>query len=122
MRESKKHDAEFLSRKFDFSKAKRAKDVPRLARLQAEMSRGKTRITIMLDDDVLEAFRKAAGDGTPGYQTLINRALREYVSADRSVEQLEKLGYKSRGSPSPVDEATLRRVLDEKLAALYGED
>ena len=39
---------------------------------------GKTRITIRIDDDLLEWFRKqvhAAGGGS--YQTLINAALRE---------------------------------------------
>lgn len=60
---------------------------------------GKTRITIRIDDDLLEWFRKqvhAAGGGS--YQTLINTALREYVQAKR--EPLE---------------ATLRRVLREEL-------
>jgi uncharacterized protein (DUF4415 family) len=41
---------------------------------------GKTRITIRLDDDILQWFRDqvhAAGGGN--YQTLINSALREYV-------------------------------------------
>jgi uncharacterized protein (DUF4415 family) len=59
----------------------------------------KTRITIRIDDDLLEWFRKqvhAAGGGS--YQTLINAALREYVQAKR--EPLE---------------ATLRRVLREEL-------
>src|SRR6266508_3725098 len=60
---------------------------------------GKTRITIRIDDDLIEWFRKqvhAAGGGS--YQTLINAALREYVQAKR--EPLE---------------ATLRRVLREEL-------
>ena len=60
---------------------------------------GKTRITIRLDDDLLQWFRKrthAAGGGN--YQTLINAALREYVATKR--EPLE---------------ATLRRVLREEL-------
>lgn len=60
---------------------------------------GKTRITIRLDDDLLQWFRKqahAAGGGS--YQTLINTALREYVASKR--EPLE---------------ATLRRVLREEL-------
>ncbi len=60
---------------------------------------GKTRITIRIDDDLLEWFREevhAAGGGS--YQTGINAALREYVSAKR--EPLE---------------ATLRRVLREVL-------
>ena len=60
---------------------------------------GKTRITIRLDEDLLEWFRKqahAAGGGN--YQTFINAALREYVGA----------------KPEPL-EATLRRVLREEL-------
>lgn len=60
---------------------------------------GKTRITIRLDDDLLQWFRRrvhAAGGGS--YQTLINVALREYVDTKR--EPLE---------------ATLRRVLREEL-------
>lgn len=60
---------------------------------------GKTRITIRLDDDVLEWFRKQAHAGEGGnYQTLVNAALREYV--DSKHEPLE---------------ATLRRVLREEL-------
>jgi len=60
---------------------------------------GKTRITIRIDDDLLQWFRRqvqAAGGGS--YQTLINTALREYV-----------------GSKKEPLEATLRRVLREEL-------
>ncbi len=60
---------------------------------------GKTRITIRLDDDVLEWFRStvnAAGGGN--YQTLINQALREYIQ------------HRS----EPVEEV-LRRVVREEL-------
>jgi Arc/MetJ family transcription regulator len=60
---------------------------------------GKTRITIRIDDDLLQWFRKqvhAAGGGS--YQTLINAALRQYVGSKR--EPLE---------------ATLRRVLREEF-------
>jgi uncharacterized protein (DUF4415 family) len=85
-----------MRKQYDFSKAKRAKNVPHLARLQAE-AKGKTRITIMLDNDLLIAFRaKADSEGT-GYQTLINQTLRQAVGT------------------APVDEATLRRVLREEL-------
>ncbi len=60
---------------------------------------GKTRITIRIDDDVLQWFRKQVhGAGGGSYQTLINAALREYVLAKH--EPLE---------------ATLRRVLREEL-------
>lgn len=60
---------------------------------------GKTRITIRLDDTVLDWFKAqvhAAGGGN--YQTLINSALREHIG--RTSEPLE---------------ATLRRVLREEL-------
>jgi uncharacterized protein (DUF4415 family) len=87
-----------MRKQYDFSKARRAKSVPHLARLQTE-AKGKTRITIMLDNDVLMAFRaKADSEGT-GYQTLINQALRQAAGS------------------SPVDEATLRRVIREELKA-----
>lgn len=40
----------------------------------------KQRITIRLDQDILDAFKKLAPDGR-GYQALINRALRDWLSA-----------------------------------------
>jgi predicted DNA binding CopG/RHH family protein len=87
-----------MRKQYDFSKAKRAKSVPHLARLQAE-AKGKTRITIMLDNDLLMAFKaKADAEGT-GYQTLINQTLRRASGA------------------SSIDEATLRRVIREELKA-----
>jgi uncharacterized protein (DUF4415 family) len=60
---------------------------------------GKTRITIRLDEDIIEWFRQqvhAAGGGN--YQTLINRALRD--SIENRSGSLEK---------------TLRRVIREEL-------
>ena len=80
-----------MKREYDFSKGKRGRVL--------ETAPGKTRITIRLDDDVLEWFRErahAAGGGN--YQTLINLALREYIH--------------SRKEPF---EQTLRRVLREEL-------
>jgi hypothetical protein len=60
----------------------------------------KTRITIRIDDDVLEWFRKLAHDqGGGSYQTLINQALREHM--EHGIEPLEE---------------TLRRVLREVLS------
>jgi uncharacterized protein (DUF4415 family) len=61
---------------------------------------GKTRVTIRLDNDVLDWFRDqvdAAGGGN--YQTLINQALRSYM-----MQQPESL------------ELMFRRVLREELA------
>ena len=85
-----------MRKQYDFSKAKRATDVPHLARLRAE-AKGKTRITIMLDDDVLVTYRARAASEGVGYQTLINQALRKGLAS------------------APLDEATLRRILREEL-------
>lgn len=49
-------------------------EIPALAKLQAEY-RGKTRISIMLDTNLIEAFRRIAEQHGTGYQTEINRAL-----------------------------------------------
>ena len=73
--------------------ARRATEIEHLNRLRA----GKTRITIMLDDDVLESFRRSADERGIGYQTLINLALREYLGS------------------RPLDEEALRRTLREEL-------
>ena len=79
---------------YDFSKGKRGAVVP--------APPGKTRITIRLDNDVLDWFRnqvESAGGGN--YQTLVNEALRQYI--EHREEQLEE---------------TLRRVLREEVPAL----
>ena len=83
---------------YDFSKAKRAREVPHLAELQAEAS-GKSRITIMLDNDILLAYRSRAKAEGIGYQTLINQTLRQTIGS------------------RPVDEETLRKVLREELVS-----
>ena len=56
---------------YDFSKGKRGAVIA---------SPGKTRITIMLDDDVIEAFRARAESAGTGYQALINSALRDALA------------------------------------------
>ena len=58
---------------YDFSNAKRGAVVPQT---------GKTRITMYLDDTILEEFRNRADAAGKGYQTMINDALREYLSKD----------------------------------------
>jgi uncharacterized protein (DUF4415 family) len=57
-----------MREEYDFSKAKRGAVIP---------SPGKTRVTIMLDDDVIEHFRVQAEAEGGGYQTLINALLRK---------------------------------------------
>ncbi|KHD06197.1 hypothetical protein PN36_15345 [Candidatus Thiomargarita nelsonii] len=63
-----------MRKEYDFSNAKRAKDVPHLSKLQAE-AKGKTCIILMLDDEVLQNFRAKAEAKGLGYQTLINQTL-----------------------------------------------
>lgn len=78
-----------MKAEYDFSKATRGAVVPQT---------GKTRITIYLDDAVLEGFRNRADAAGKGYQTMINDALREYLSKDS--ENLEE---------------TLRKVIREEM-------
>ncbi len=44
----------------------------------------KTRITIYLDDEVLEQFRSLSEQSGKGYQTLINAALRTRLASARA--------------------------------------
>ena len=64
--------------------------------------KGKTRITIRLDEDLIDHFLKEAdaSGGAIGYQTLINEALRQHVEGK-----------------APQLEETLRRILREEIKA-----
>ena len=63
-----------MKKEYDFSKAKRGALDP--------LPKGKTRITIRIDDDVLAWFKHAVeSQGGGNYQTLLNYALREYIKA-----------------------------------------
>ncbi len=68
-----------MKAEYDFSKARRARDVPHLAKLQAE-SRVKERVTMRLDGTTVAAFKARAAATGGSYQTLINDALREYLA------------------------------------------
>jgi uncharacterized protein (DUF4415 family) len=83
-----------MKKEYNFSKGKRGAVVP--------TPKGKTRITIRIDDDILNWFRNevdAAGGGS--YQTLINNALREHITNQQE----------------PI-EVILRRVVREELTAV----
>jgi uncharacterized protein (DUF4415 family) len=71
-----------MRKQYDFSKAKRGRVV--------RIPKGKTRITIRLDDEVLEWFRKQVDEAGGGnYQSLINDALKAYVqSRDEPLEEV----------------------------------
>src|SRR6266404_5792611 len=75
---------------YDFSKAKRGAIMPQ---------KGKTRISIFIDNAVLDAFRARSSKAGTGYQTMMNEALRQYLS----------------DAEPPVTEAILRHVLREEL-------
>ena len=65
-----------MKRQYDFSKGKRG---PVFA-----AQPGKTRITIRIDNEVLDYFRdKVEKAGGGNYQTLINEALREHIRGAR---------------------------------------
>ena len=77
-----------MKKEYDFSRGKRGAVVK---------ARGKTRITIHLDNEIIKAFRVRAEKTGRGYQTLINQTLRRGL-----------------GDP-PLDEETLRSVIREEL-------
>jgi uncharacterized protein (DUF4415 family) len=78
-----------MNKPYDFSKGKRGPVIP---------SPGKTRITIMLDNDVIEAFRARAEANGTGYQTAINEALRAATNEE-----------------PPLTAKTLRQILRQEL-------
>ena len=80
-----------MQKEYDFSKGKRGPIIKPV---------GKTRITIHIDTDVINEFRDRSDKAGHGYQTMINKALRQFLGK----------------SPEPIDEKTLRKVLREELA------
>ena len=79
-----------MKAEYDFSKGKRGAVIPQ---------KGKTRISIFIDNGVLEEFRARAQKAGTGYQTMMNDALRQYLSE----------------SDQPVTEKTLRQVLRQEM-------
>ncbi len=79
-----------MKKEYNFENAKRGQVVP---------TKGKTRITMYIDSDIIEDFRERADKAGYGYQTMINEALREY---------LHKSG-------KPLDETVIRQVIREEL-------
>lgn len=67
-----------MRKEYDFSRAKRAKDVPHLVKLQTEAA-GKTRITMRVDNAVLAMFKARAESSGGNYQTMMNEALKQYA-------------------------------------------
>jgi uncharacterized protein (DUF4415 family) len=86
-----------MKREYGFRKGKRGRIV-----VPEPEQRVKTRITIRLDEDLVDYFLKEAerSGGSAGYQTLINNALRQHVEGR-----------------APKFEETLRRILREEINA-----
>jgi uncharacterized protein (DUF4415 family) len=86
-----------MKQRYDFSPGKRGRISP-----PEPGSRGKTRITIRLDEDLVEHFLQEAdaSGGVTGYQTLINEALRQHLEGK-----------------APKLEETLRRIVREEMRA-----
>ena len=75
---------------YDFSKGKRGAVIPQ---------KGKTRISIFIDNGILAEFRARAEKTGTGYQTMINEALRAHLSRD----------------DQPVTEKVLRNILRQEI-------
>ena len=82
-----------MKKTYDFSKGKRGPVI--------KVPEGKEKITIRLDIDIVEWFRNVVDEAGGGnYQTLMNKALREYMEGK-----------------TPKFEDTLRRIIREELKA-----
>ncbi len=75
---------------YDFSKGKRGAVIPQ---------KGKTRISIFIDNAVLDEFRTRAEKAGTGYQTMMNDALRKYLAE----------------TDQPLTEQMLREVLRQEM-------
>jgi uncharacterized protein (DUF4415 family) len=86
-----------MKSQYDFSKGERGRIAP-----PEPEPKSKTRITIRLDEDLIDHFLKEAdaSSGATGYQTLINQALRQHVEGK-----------------APQLAETLRRILREEIKA-----
>ena len=66
----------------DFADAKPVSETPHLAKLQSETG-GKSRITIRVDNEVLETFKARAEIIGGNYQTMMNDALKQFAQGFR---------------------------------------
>ena len=79
-----------MKAEYDFSKGKRGAVIP---------ARGKTRISIFIDNAVLDQFRARAEKAGIGYQTMMNDALRKFLA----------------DGDQPVTQRALRQILRQEL-------
>jgi hypothetical protein len=81
---------------YDFSKGKRGAVIS---------EKGKTRITIFIDNAILAEFRARAVKAGTGYQTMMNEALRTYLAQ----------------AGQPVTEQVLRHVLRQEMPEYFAD-
>ncbi len=79
-----------MKAEYDFSNGRRGTVIPQ---------KGKTRISIFIDDAILDEFRARAEKAGTGYQTLMNDALKKYLT----------------GTDQPITEKQLRLVLRQEM-------
>jgi uncharacterized protein (DUF4415 family) len=81
-----------MKKEYDFSKGKRGAAIAQV---------GKTRITIYLDDAILQRFKAESERTGKGYQTLINDALSSYLGL----------------TEQPLTAEMVRKIVREELSA-----
>ncbi|MGB3126775.1 MAG: BrnA antitoxin family protein [Pseudomonas sp.] len=86
-----------MKNEYDFSNGKRG---------AIAGSKGKTRITIMLDDAVIESARARAENAGTGYQTVINNILRQ-VLVSQDAHDL---------TPTPKKRAKMLQILNNGIS------
>jgi uncharacterized protein (DUF4415 family) len=77
---------------YDFSKGRRGQAVP---------TKGKTRVTMYLDDKIVAAFKAESARTGTGYQTLINEALAQHIGI----------------AEKPMTADQVRKIVREELSA-----
>jgi len=81
-----------MKKRYDFSKGKRGAVIA---------TTGKTRITIYMDDMIVNQFKAQSQKTGKGYQTLINEALKAHLGL----------------TEQPVTKELVRKIVREELAA-----
>lgn len=84
-----------MKKVYDFSKGRRGAVVP---------TRSKTRITIFLDDAIVDYFKEQSEQTGKGYQTLINEVLAAHIASD----------------DKPLTESAVRRIIRDEMSRRTG--
>jgi uncharacterized protein (DUF4415 family) len=83
-----------MKKEYDFSQGERGAVDP--------IPPGKTRITIRIDNEILDWFRgKVNEQGGGNYQTLMNQALRELIDREDLETTLRRVLREELGTPGP---------------------